>query len=150
MVKRRTTLLLLVLTSVLLLALTLSLSGKTYKKVEPVPFRNLKLLTERLQEGGASVDVLIALGMPMLLNSLIFVPWGFLLFMLLDTRERPALQSYLFTLVLALGFSSVIEAWQYFLPTRVTDVDDVIWNGIGALIGAVYAHLRRRVRFAFE
>ena len=96
------------------------------------------------------MDVLVALGMPMLLNALIFVPWGFFLFTWLDTDDRPVLQSYLYTAVLALGFSSLIEAWQYFLPTRVTDVDDVIWNGVGAILGAAYAHLRKRVWFTFE
>ena len=149
-VTRRATLLLLVLTSLLLLGLTLTLTGRTYKKVDPVPLRNLKTLVERLDQGAVPTDVVVALAMPMILNTLIFLPWGFLMFVVLDQKERPAWQSYLFTIVLAIGFSSLIEGWQYFLPTRVTDIDDVIWNGVGALLGAVLGHLRKRVRFEFE
>jgi glycopeptide antibiotics resistance protein len=92
----------------------------------------------------------VALISPLILNVLLFLPWGFLAFIALDTPERPASQSYLLTILLALGLSLGVEATQYFLPDRVTDVNDVIWNSAGALAGAVFGHLRKRVRVAFE
>ena len=68
------------------------------------------------------MPTLVALLMPLVLNVLLFMPWGFLMFILLDTPNRPFFQSYLLTFLIAIAFSFGVEAWQYFLPTRVTDV----------------------------
>ena len=87
---------------------------------------------------------------PIIGNVLLFVPWGFLMFISLYTIDRPTMQTYLLTFLLGLSFTLAIEAWQYFLPSRVVDVNDVIWNSAGALIGAVLGHMRLRVRFEFE
>lgn len=142
--------LLLVVTGVIL-GVTVSLSGKVYSKVDPEPFRDVKVLVDRLQDDRpVPTPVVVTLLMPILLNMLIFVPWGFLMFVLLDNPERSVVTSYLLTFFLALALSLGIEAWQYFLPTRVTDVNDVIWNGSGAVVGAILGHLRKRVRIAFE
>jgi len=150
-VKRRTTVLLLILTTILIATITLSLSGKAYAKVDPVPFREIRLLVDRITgEVPMPMPVLVALTMPMILNVLLFMPWGFLMFLALDTSERPTLQSYLLTYLVAMGFSFAVEASQYFLPTRVTDINDVIWNGFGALLGAFFGHLRKRIRVSFE
>jgi len=149
-VKRRTTVLLLILTTILIATITLSLSGKAYAKVDPVPFREIRLLLARIGDGPTPMPLIVALTMPMILNLLLFLPWGFLMFLALDTSERPTLQSYLLTYLVAMGFSFAVEASQYFLPTRVTDINDVIWNGFGALIGAFFGHLRKRIRVSFE
>lgn len=149
-VKRRTTFLLLILVTATIIGITLWISGKAYAKVDPVPFRELRVLSARLAEGPMPMPTLIALTMPLMLNVLLFMPWGFLMFILLDTPSRPFFQSYLLTFLIAIAFSFGVEAWQYFLPTRVTDVNDVIWNGAGAVVGAVFGHLRKRVRVAFE
>ena len=134
-----------------ILGVTVSLSGKAYTKVDPEPFRDVRVIVDRLQsEKPIPTPVLVTLAMPIILNMLIFVPFGFLLFILLDHPDRPALQSYLLTFFIALALSLGIEAWQYFLPTRVTDVNDVIWNAIGAEVGAILGHLRKRVRIAFD
>lgn len=149
-VRRSTTFLLLLLTTAAIAGLTLWASGKAYTKVDPEPFREIKVLKEKLSEGPMRTETIVALTMPIVLNILLFMPWGFFMFLLLDRPTRPAFQTYLLTFLLAMAFSSLVEAWQYFLPTRVTDVNDIIWNGAGALAGAVYGHLRRRVRVAFE
>ncbi len=133
-----------------LISVTILLSGKSYKKVDPEPFRELKILQEKFNEGSLPFRVMVELGMPIIMNMLIFVPWGFLLFVLLDDDERMVIESYVLVFMLAFGFSSLVEAWQYFLPTRVMDINDVIWNVSGALIGALLAHLQKRVRFEFE
>lgn len=149
-VRKLTTFVLLLLTTAALCGITLWASGKAYTKVDPEPFREIRVLTTKLAEGPMRTETIVALTMPIVLNVLLFMPWGFLMFVLLDRPERPALQSYLWTIGLALAFSSLVEAWQYFLPTRVTDINDIIWNAAGALLGAFYGHLRKRVRVAFE
>jgi glycopeptide antibiotics resistance protein len=149
-VKRRTTALLLLLVTIVIATVTLSISGKVYQKVDPVPFHELRLLVHRLQAGNVSFSIVVALLMPAILNMLLFLPWGFLMFLVLDRSDRPTNQSYVMTFIFALGFSSAVEVYQYFLPTRVTDINDVIWNGIGAVVGALLGHLRKRIRVAFE
>lgn len=149
-VRRRTTVLLLILATILIAMLTLWISGKSYEKVDPVPFREIRVIAERLQEGPVPMNVFVALVMPAVLNALLFVPWGFLMFLVLDGVDRPTHQSYLLALVFGLAFSFSVEAAQYFLPTRVTDINDVIWNGAGVMVGAILGHLRKRVRVVFE
>ena len=48
--------------------------------------------------------------------------------------------------LLGLVFSVGIETVQFFLPTRAADVNDVFWNAVGALLGALLAHLHASVR----
>lgn len=64
------------------------------------------------------------------MNILLFVPFG--LFMYLFSKNE------FVTTVTACLFSITIEALQYFLPIgRITNVDDVILNTVGAIIGMV-------------
>lgn len=149
-IRKWVTFLLLVVVTVAMLGITLSLSGHTYRKVDAEPFHDVKRLAARLSEGPTPFPVFVALIMPLLLNILLFMPWGFLMFVLLDSPRRATSTSYLLTILLGLALSLGVEAWQYFLPTRVTDINDVIWNGTGAAVGAVFGHLRKRVRVAFE
>jgi len=149
-IRRRTTVLLWILATILILVLTLTLAGKNYRKVDPVPFRNIRAIAHHVAAGDLTVPTLSALVMPMLLNAMLFLPWGYFLFLALDTPKRLPAQSYVLVIILAMGLSGFIEAWQYFLPTRVTDVDDVIWNVIGAFAGAILGHIRARVRFEYE
>jgi glycopeptide antibiotics resistance protein len=149
-VRKRVTILLLLLLTLGMVLVTLWLSGKAYAKVDPVPFRDFRLLFRRMQHGPMPLSTVVALITPTLLNMLLFMPWGFLMFISLDSLERPTNQSYLLTFLLGIAFSGAVEAWQYFLPTRVTDVNDIIANGLGALVGAVLGHLRKRVRVSFE
>lgn len=149
-ISKRVTAVLFLLTTAALITVTVLLSGKTYRKVDPEPFRELRILQEKFNEGALPFRVVVELGMPIIMNMLIFMPWGFLLFILLDDDERMAIESYVLVFMLSFGFSSLVEAWQYFLPTRVMDINDVIWNVSGALIGAVLGHVQKRVRFDFE
>ena len=149
-VRRWMSVLLLLLTTVAIAAITLSLTGRAYNKVDAVPFRDMRLLISRMEEGPIPVPLLVALVAPMVLNILLFIPWGFLMFIVLYRQERSTGNVYLLTVLLAMLFSAAVEAWQYFLPTRVTDINDVIWNGVGAAVGAFLGHLRKRVRVAFE
>ena len=108
------------------------------------------MVTHRLQHHAVSTRILALIFMPVIANVLLFVPWGFLMFISLYTAERPTIQTYVLTILLGFSFTLTIEAWQYFLPTRVADVNDVIWNTVGVTFGALLGHLRLRVRFEFE
>lgn len=144
-----TVLLLLVVTAAIVF-ITIWMSGRSYENFEPIPFDDVRFLAKRLGERPISTHILALLVVPMIGNVLLFVPWGFLTFISLYNVERPTLQTYVLTVLLGLSFTLGIEAWQYFLPSRVADVNDVIWNSAGATLGAFLGHARLRVRFEFE
>lgn len=79
----------------------------------------------QLLEGGMSMGALIG---NFLGNVLIFVPMGLLLPGLLKV-------SYGKALCYGLGTSLFIEAMQYFLSAGVADVDDVLLNMVGMVLG---------------
>lgn len=70
--------------------------------------------------------------MQVFLNIILFVPFGFLLPMILE-RFR----SFGFTTVTGFIFSSGIETMQYITGRGLTEVDDVINNTAGALVGYI-------------
>lgn len=149
-VKRPMTILLLLLATVTIALTTLWMSGKSYSKVDPIPFEDLRHLEHRIAHRPVSTRVLALIVVPIIANVLLFVPWGFLMFISLHSVERHTVQTYVLTILLGLTFSCAIEAWQYFLPTRVADVNDIIWNSVGTVGGAVLAHMRLRLRFEFD
>jgi glycopeptide antibiotics resistance protein len=149
-VRRPSTILLLLIATVAIAAVTLWMSGKAYSKVDPIPFEDLRHLAHRVAHRPVSTRVLALIIVPLIANILLFVPWGFLMFIALYTVNRPTVQTYVLTVLLGLTLTCAIEAVQYFLPSRVADVNDIIWNTVGTLAGAVLAHLRLRLRFEFE
>ncbi len=149
-VKRPVTILLLLLVTVCIAGTTLWMAGKSYSKVDPVPFEDLRHLGHRIAHRPVSTRVLALIIVPIIANVLLFVPWGFLMFISLYTMERPTVQTYVLTFLLGLTFSCAIEAWQYFLPDRVADINDIIWNSVGTIAGAILAHMRLRLRFEFD
>jgi glycopeptide antibiotics resistance protein len=149
-VRRPYTILLLLLVTAAIAATTLWMSGKSYSKVDPVPFEDLRHLATRIAHRPVSTRILALIIVPIIANILLFVPWGFLMFIALYTVDRPTVQTYVLTFLLGLTFACAIEACQYFLPSRVADINDVIWNSAGTLAGAILAHLRLRLRFEFD
>ena len=148
-IRRPVTILLLLAVTVLIVLTTVWMSGKSYSKVDPLPFEDIRHLSNRIARHPVSTHILAVIVVPIIANVLLFVPWGFFLFIALYTVERPTLQTYVLTVLLGLTFTCTIEAWQYFLPTRVADINDIIWNTTGVLLGAILGHLRERVRFEF-
>lgn len=149
-IRRPVTLILLFITTVIIVILTVSIAGKSYSKIDPIPFEDLKHLAHRVSHRPISTQILSVILLPIVGNVLLFMPWGFFAFLSLYTMERPTVQTYVLTILIGLTFSAVIEAWQYFLPTRVADVNDIIWNTAGTILGALLGHARLRVRFEFE
>jgi VanZ family protein len=93
---------------------------------------------------------LLAFLMPVIANVILFVPWGFLAFIALDSPRLPRRTTYLLTIVFALIVAIALSVWQDFLPTRVTSLTDAIANGAGALAGAALGHARKTVRVRFD
>jgi glycopeptide antibiotics resistance protein len=149
-VRRPVTITLLLAITVAIIAGTISLSGKSYTKVDPVPFEDVKHLIHRLQHKALPTAIVSVIVMPIVGNVLLFLPWGFLMFISLYTVNRPTIQTYVLTILLGFSFSAGIEAVQYFLPSRVADINDVIWNTAGTIAGALLGHARLRLRFEVE
>jgi glycopeptide antibiotics resistance protein len=149
-IKRPITIVLLLMVTLVIAAITLWMSGKSYSKIDPIPFEDLRHLAHRIAHRPVSTRLLALIVVPIIANVLLFVPWGFFMFIALYTENRPTVQTYVLTFLLGLTFSCAIEAWQYFLPDRVADINDIIWNSAGTLAGAILAHLRLRLRFEFD
>jgi glycopeptide antibiotics resistance protein len=149
-VRKWTTVLLLMATTVAIIAITVWMAGRSYENFEPIPFDDLRYLARRLAERPISTHILAVIVVPMIANVLLFVPWGFFAFITFYTLDRPTLQTYVLTILLGFSFTLAVEAWQYFLPSRVADINDVIWNTCGTIAGALLGHARLRVRFEFE
>ena len=149
-IRRPITILLLLAFTIVIVAVTLWTSGKSYSKVHATPFDDIRMIAERMQSRPMSTHILAVLVVPIVANVLLFVPWGFLMFIALYSVERPTVQTYILTILLGLTFTLGVEAWQYFLPSRVADINDVIWNTSGTVAGAILGHMRLRVRFEFE
>jgi glycopeptide antibiotics resistance protein len=142
------TIALLIAVSAVMAALILYLSGKAYTNGRE-PLRDLLL---RLMQRGGEIPrhAIVASIMPTLANILFFLPWGFLMFLAVDTPSRSRGKSYLITVISGALFAIAMEVWQSFLPTRVMGLPDTVANAFGALAGAVAGHLRKRVRVQFD
>lgn len=148
-IKRPLTVFLLLLATLCIAGVTVWTAGNSYSKVHPIPFEEVRELAGRVDERPVSATILALLVVPIIANVLLFVPWGFLMFISLYSVKRPTVQTYLLTVLLGLSLTLAIEAYQYFLPSRVADATDVASNSLGALLGAILGHMRLRVRFEF-
>lgn len=149
-VKRPVTIILLLIVTAAIAGITVWTAGKSYSKVDATPFDELSMLRERFETKPISTHILAVIIVPILGNILLFVPWGFLMFISLYSVDRPTAQTYLLTFLMGLTLTLFIEGWQYFLPSRVADINDVISNAAGTLLGSILGHMRLRVRFEFE
>lgn len=148
-IRKPLTILMLVIATLAIIAITVWMAGKSYENLDPIPFDDVRYIARRLAARPISTHILAVLIVPMIANVMLFVPWGLLTFISLYNVERPTLQTYVLTILLGFSFSLGIEAWQYFLPSRVADINDVIWNTSGTILGAFLGHARLRVRFEF-
>ncbi|MEO8034280.1 MAG: hypothetical protein ABI837_07585 [Acidobacteriota bacterium] len=146
-VPRAVTVSLLVLVSLAMCGGIYYLSGRAYAK------RAVTDAVERIVESPrplTNVRVIAAL-LPLFADAATFLPWGFLFFASVDTPSRSRSRSYALTFLCALGFAAALALWQAtLLPTRVTTFADALPNALGALCGAAFAHLRKRVRLKFQ
>jgi len=148
-VPRWVTIIILVIVSIVMAALIVFLSGRAYLR-QQLTLTDVISLVHRYDRGALSSDALLATMAPEIADILFFMPWGALAFLSFDGGEQHRLRTYLLTLAVGLTFALGLVAWQSALPTRVTGWEDAGWNMLGCLAGAVFGHLRKRVRVRFE
>lgn len=148
-VRKPVTFALLALTTALMITLLWFLSGRAYA-ADRSPLWELVARVLGAQREPVSRDAILAFLMPVTANVLLFVPWGFLAFVGLDSPRRPRRTTYLLTIAGALVVAGCMYVWQEFLPTRVTSLPDAIANGAGALAGAALGHARKGMRIRFD
>lgn len=149
-VRKPITFLLLLLVTALMVSLLYFLSGRAYVSDDVHPVRDVLQAVFGSQRGGLSRGALLAYLMPVIANALLFVPWGFLAFIGLDTRRRRRRISYLLTVIGATLFSAAMVVWQQQLPSQVTTPADVAANCAGAFAGAALGQMRKDVRVRFD
>jgi hypothetical protein len=149
-VRKWMTLILLLLVSAGIVALISALSGRAYARQGPPPFGEVKSIAHRIGSGQSSVTDIVGLTMPLGLNILLFIPWGFLMFVWIDRPGRSPGVSYAVTFGVGTAFALTLAMWQGMLPSGVINVSDAAWNGVGALAGAALGQIRKRVRVAFQ
>jgi len=143
------TVLLLLLVSAAMAGLIYALSGRAYANASH-PIRDLMMHLMHADYRSVSRGWRLAGLMPVIANTLLCIPWGFLVFVALDRPARPRRRTYALTVLGGVIFAAAIEMWQLTLPTRVTTATDSVANGFGALTGAILGHLRKQVRVRFE
>jgi glycopeptide antibiotics resistance protein len=148
-VRTPVTLALLVLVTAAIAALIYFLSGKAYA-AETHPIREILAHLLGSGRGPVSRGTVLAFLMPIIANILLFVPWGFLMFLSLDGKMRSRGWAYAATVLGAVAFAAGLLVWQQSLPTRVTSLPDTFANGLGALAGAALGHARKGVHVRFD
>ena len=71
------------------------------------------------------------------LNTLLFIPFGFLLRLLLEKQTNHYYLSLSITMIAGLLLTISIETSQIFLPDRYTSIMDVLSNTLGTIVGAL-------------
>jgi VanZ family protein len=148
-VRKPVTFALLALTTALMVTLLYLLSGRAYA-ADRNPLWELTARFLGAHREPVSRGALLAFLMPVTANVLLFMPWGFLAFVGLDSPRRARRSTYLLTILGALVVAGCMYVWQEFLPTRVTAPPDAIANGAGALAGAALGHMRKGIRIRFD
>ncbi|MFE6996372.1 VanZ family protein [Microbacterium sp. NPDC057659] len=93
---------------------------------------------------GPVVEPMTFLQVESTLNALLFVPLGAALALLLSRRW------WILAPIIAFAISFGVEMMQNRIPGRVPDIGDVIWNTVGAVVGAALAGLIRLVGDAMQ
>jgi len=132
--------------TLLILTVTLLLDGGRPVGTNLAPFEDLARLLHKAQRGKLLSVLFTSGAVGIAVNLFLFVPWGFIAWKFLDGPDRGALLTHAEVVFFGLVLSAGIEFVQLFLPTRAADIDDVIWNVFGALMGGLLAHVGREVR----
>lgn len=132
------------------LGVTLVVEGGREVRTNLAPFEDVERLVARVHAGEFLTSrFLYALG-GIAGNLFLLFPFGFLAFRYLDAPGRSAPRVHVDVVLSAFVFSAGIEVVQSLLPTRASDVNDVLWNVAGAVLGTAAAHLAREVHFEWD
>ncbi|MHB8796986.1 MAG: VanZ family protein [Thermoanaerobaculia bacterium] len=130
----------------LVLAGTLLVEGRSGVVTNLVPFDDLARLRASAGKAGFFSNRFVLGLLGLVGNLVMFAIWGFLAWKFVDGRGRARWRNHAEVVFFGLVFSVGIETVQFFLPTRAADVNDVFWNAVGALLGALLAHFHASVR----
>ena len=72
-----------------------------------------------------------------LIHFVMYIPWAFLIWKITGASFRKNAGMVVFYIALGLVFAALTEGIQYFLPYRAFNINDMIGNGIGVLLGSV-------------
>lgn len=92
-----------------------------------------------LEDLAAPVMAWLPGGPDQVLNTLLFIPLGATLALLLPRR------AWLLAIGSAFALSALVEFAQESIPGRIPDAGDVLWNTCGGVIGVVAATLIRSI-----
>src|SRR5581483_8915925 len=109
-IRRPVTVLLLLCVTAGIVAITMWMSGTNYSQLDPIPFEDIRHLAHRFETRPVSTRIIALIIVPIIGNILLFVPFGFFLFIALYRIERPTLQTYVLAAFGGLTFSCLIEA----------------------------------------
>ena len=80
---------------------------------------------------------IISIRLDYLLHFAVFIPWVFLLWKMVGVSFSSNLQATLLYIILGLLFATANEAVQYLLPYRAFNINDLLANGFGVLLGSI-------------
>ena len=108
----------------------------TAKSYNLIPFTEIKRFWNAKDELGLSASYLNIFG-----NVIIFIPFGLFL-PIISSVKTNIINTFIFSITLSLA----IEIMQYITKTGVFDVDDIILNTLGGIIGylIIYIFTKRK------
>ena len=80
-------------------------------------------------------------------NILLFIPFGFSISIIVNNRQKLFWITIVYSLLAGLFLSISVEITQLFLPSRVSNLTDIIYNSLGGLSGGILYSLRGKVIF---
>ena len=81
---------------------------------------------------------IVSVRLDYLLHFAIFLPWMFLLWKIAEVSGKNNFYNTVLYILLGLAFAVATEMIQYFLPYRAFNINDMIANGLGIMIGSVF------------
>ena len=92
-----------------------------------------------INSSGSSINhtYIISIRLDYILHFGIFLSWMLLLWKMVGVSFWSNFQQSLFYIILGLLFAFTNETIQYFLPYRAFNINDLLANGLGVMLGAV-------------
>lgn len=117
------------------LLLIASLSAIVVATIFPFQFMipegfSIRFIVENFSFGSAVKDYLQ--------NILLFIPWGISLAVIYQRQQRSILLILTVCCLVSAVVSTAVEVTQFFLPTRTSNLTDVIYNSLGGTLGGVF------------
>lgn len=117
------------------------LNSKKLNRIKLVPFNHISTLVRLSIQPELSLKKIRSTLVDLFGNIGLFIPFGAASGLVLGRKKRVTWTQILIISGIGLFFSLFIETAQLWISTRVTDIDDVIFNSSGSFLGAVFISL---------